>query len=299
VIKWALSRRKRPDAGGFAQPLTPSPVPQDPAPSSLTFTWIGHSTFLIRSGGISILTDPIWSDRASPVQFAGPRRHVPPGLSLEKLPLIDVVFISHDHYDHLDDHTVRLFVGRFPGTHWITPLGVGRFLRKRGASRVTELDWWERADVGNISAFCTPAKHFSGRYPWNRNSTLWSGWVIGFGNRRVFFAGDTAFHPDFADIARRFGPFDAAILPIGAYEPSWFMQAVHMSPEEAVAAYCEIASTLDASTCAFIPSHWGTFRLTDEPLAEPPERLREAWSKASLHQSHLRLISQGETTQCD
>lgn len=299
VIKWALTRRQRPDAEEPAGPLRPFPVPPDSARSGIDFTWIGHSTFLIRSGSISILTDPIWSDRASPVQFAGPRRHIPPGLSFEKLPIIDAVFISHDHYDHLDDGTVRRLVRRFPEAHWMTPLGVGAFLRKRGARRVTELDWCESADVGGISAFCTPAKHFSGRYPWNRNSTLWSGWVIGLGNYRVFFAGDTAFHPGFADISRHFGPFDAAILPIGAYEPRWFMQAVHMSPEEAVAAYCEMATSLDASACAFIPSHWGTFRLTDELLAEPPERLREAWSKASLSPAHLRLMLQGETTRCD
>lgn len=258
-------------------------------------TWIGHSSFLIQAGGLSVLTDPIWSMRASPLQFAGPHRHTPPGLPFEKLPSIDAVFLSHDHYDHLDDHTVRRLIGRFPAAKWIIPLGLREFLVKRGATDIVEMDWWGSQTFGGISAFCTPAMHFSGRYPWNRNATLWAGWVIGLGDYHVFFAGDTGLHPEFANIAQRLGPFDAAILPIGAYDPRWFMQPVHMSPEDAVAAYSGIAGAGGSSDCIFIPSHWGTFRLTDEPLDEPPKRLEAAWSEAALPEARMWLLRPGET----
>ena len=154
--------------------------------------------------------------------------------------------------------------------------------------------------MGGVSARCTPAQHFSGRYPWNRNATLWCGWVIEIGGHRVFFAGDTGLHPEFGEIVRHFGPLDAAILPIGAYEPRWFMQPVHMSPEDAVSAYLQItAETPSARKCLFIPSHWGTFRLTDEPLDEPPRLLRKAWSDAGLPEAHLSLARLGERTHPD
>lgn len=296
-LKWMVTRRNRPPEGNVPRLATTGAV--DSPGSGLSITWIGHSTFLIRAGGMSVLTDPIWSERASPFQFAGPRRHIPPGLSFDALPPIDAVFMSHDHYDHLDDATVRRLIARFPRTQWIMPLGVGPFFRARGAKDVTELDWWQDASFGSISAVCTPAQHFSGRYPWNRNATLWAGWVIGLGTRRVFFAGDTALHPEFPDIASRLGPFDLAVLPIGAYEPRWFMKAVHMNPEDAVAAYSGIAGVPGNDSCVFIPSHWGTFRLTDEPLDEPPKRLQKAWTEAALPKQCLYVLSPGETSQQD
>jgi N-acyl-phosphatidylethanolamine-hydrolysing phospholipase D len=299
LLKWVVTRRQRPPTGSIAQSSRTDTAIDGPSEGGLSVTWIGHSTFLIRAGGMSVLTDPIWSDRASPIQFVGPRRHAPPGLPFDELPPIDAVFMSHDHYDHLDDATAQRLIGRFPLAKWITPLGVGPFFRKRGAADVTELDWWQGASFGGISAVCTPAQHFSGRYPWNRNATLWSGWVIGLGVRRVFFAGDTALHPEFPDIASRLGPFDMAILPIGAYEPRWFMQAVHMNPEDAVAAYSEIAGVPGNDECIFIPSHWGTFRLTDEPLDEPPERLLKSWSEAALPKEYLCVLSPGETRSQD
>ena len=244
---------------------------------------------------MSVLTDPIWSNRASPLQFVGPRRYTPPGLVFDDLPKIDAIFISHDHYDHLDDTTVRLLIKRFPLAKWITPLKVGQFFLSRGAADVTELDWWESTSFGGITAMCTPAQHFSGRYPGNRNATLWAGWMIRLAGRRVFFAGDTALHPDFAEVATRSGPVDAAILPIGAYDPRWFMQIVHMSPEDAVAAYSAIIEVPGNEECIFIPSHWGTFRLTDEPLDEPPQLLHKSWFQAGLPENQLCLLSPGET----
>jgi N-acyl-phosphatidylethanolamine-hydrolysing phospholipase D len=190
---------------------------------------------------------------------------------------------------------VRRLISRFPRAKWFVPLRVGHFLERRGAADVAEMDWWQATASDAISAWCTPAQHFSGRYPWNRNATLWCGWVIGIGGYRVFFAGDTGLHPEFGKIARRFGPLDAAILPIGAYEPRWFMQPVHMSPEDAVSAYLQIRRGSPSDNCLFVPSHWGTFRLTDEPLDEPPRLLQKAWKEAYLPDSHLRLMRPGET----
>jgi N-acyl-phosphatidylethanolamine-hydrolysing phospholipase D len=168
-------------------------------------------------------------------------------------------------------------------------------VRQRGAANVAELDWWESRRFGRVSVDCTPAQHFSGRYPWNRNATLWVGWVIGLDGKRVLFGGDTGLHPEFANIARRFGPLHAAILPIGAYEPRWFMQPVHMNPEDATEAYRQISHSDGSGECICVPSHWGTFRLTDEPLDEPPRRLVGAWTAAALPESRLGLLNLGET----
>jgi N-acyl-phosphatidylethanolamine-hydrolysing phospholipase D len=224
---------------------------------------------------------------------------VAPGLDFDALPAIDAVFLSHDHYDHLDDGTVRRLVTRYPNAVWIVPLGVGGFLRNRGATEIAEMDWWDQRTFGRISAACAPAQHFSGRYPWNRNTTLWCGWVVGFGNARVFFAGDTGLHPEFGEISRRLGPLDVAILPIGAYEPRWFMQPVHMNPEDAASAYVRITEADGSAGCVFVPSHWGTFRLTDEPLDEPPRRLLSAWTSARLPESRLRQLQPGKTMHLD
>jgi len=295
VLKWAITRRQLVD-----DPVLPAPVLSTsrsqgflPQRDDLTITWIGHSSFLIQCDGINVLTDPIWSDRASPFSFAGPRRVVPPGVRFAELPYIDATLISHDHYDHLDDRTVRRLIERFPLMQWLVPLHVGEFLSRRGATMVTELDWWEEKRFSSFSAACTPARHFSGRYPWNRNATLWCGWTINAGSRRIFFAGDTGFHSEFRRIAAHLGPFDLVILPIGAYEPRWFMQPVHMNPSDSVAAFHEL---LDPSRqCVMVASHWGTFRLTDEPLLEPPVLTRQFWSDASLPADMLWLLGPGET----
>jgi N-acyl-phosphatidylethanolamine-hydrolysing phospholipase D len=295
-IKWMLTRSRRESATimDFAAVPSPQELPPDVS-ESLSVTWIGHSSFLIQFGGMNILTDPIWSDRASPVGFAGPKRLVPPGIALEALPRIDVTVLSHDHYDHLDDKTVRRLIAQFPAMSWLAPLGVGDFLIKRGAASVRELDWWAEAVVGSASFACTPAQHFSGRYPWNRNSTLWCGWTIRIGETAVFFAGDTGLHPEWRAIAQRFGPFDMSILPIGAYDPRWFMHPVHMTPEEAVSAFQAVAATHPEHRSLMVGSHWGTFRLTDEPVDEPPVLARRAWSEAKLSPENLWILGHGET----
>lgn len=172
-VKWMLTRSRRTSA--LPIDVVQVPVSQELPPDvsdALSVTWVGHSSFLIQLAGVNILTDPIWSDRASPVGFAGPKRLTPPAIALDALPRIDITVLSHDHYDHLDDKTVRRLVTQFPEMSWLAPLGVGDFLGKRGAASVRELDWWSEVIIGPASLACTPAQHFSGRYPWNRNATL-------------------------------------------------------------------------------------------------------------------------------
>ncbi len=190
---------------------------------------------------------------------------------------------------------MRTLIARFPEMSWLTPLGVGNFLRKHGASSVNQLDWWSEVAIGHASFARTPAQHFSGRYPWNRNATLWCGWTIRNGDTRVFFIGDTGLHPEFSAIAERFGPFDMLILPIGAYDPRWFMHPVHMAPEEAVTAFRALGSTHPEHSGVMVGSHWGTFRLTDEPLGEPPVLARRAWSEANLSPEYLWILAHGES----
>lgn len=299
-LRWQLDRRLRPP------PPDPEPAtfrlatPNFAAPRAaadrLTITWVGHATFLVQIGEWNVLTDPMWSERATPVPGIGPRRLVEPGIPFDDLPEIDAVLQSHDHYDHLDDFTVCRLEARYPGAHWLVPLGLGTFLRRRGVHEIRELDWWQETTLGPLTIGCTPAQHFSGRTPWGRNRTLWCGWSIAADGRRLFFAGDTGYHPEFTNIGKRFGPFDVALVPIGAYDPRWFMQPVHMNPEEAVQALQDVVrGTNDGRPTRMVPMHWGTFKLTDEPLDEPPERAQRAWELAGLAAEHYCVLAHGET----
>jgi N-acyl-phosphatidylethanolamine-hydrolysing phospholipase D len=260
-------------------------------------TWIGHSTCLLQVGGLNVLTDPVWSERASPVPWAGPRRVVAPPLALEALPPLDLVLLSHDHYDHFDTPTVGALVAAHPAAQWAVPLRLAEVLRELGAGAVAEFDWWERRTLatpgGPAVVTAVPAQHFSGRTPFDRDATLWCGFACEAGGRRVLFAGDTGLHPEFERIGEACGPFDAALVPIGAYEPRWFMRPVHMDPDEAVRAYVDL--TRCDGACAFVPIHWGTFKLTDEALDEPPARLAAAWRRQGLLDAQLRVLRHGET----
>lgn len=262
--------------------------------SELAITWVGHSTFLIQIGGLNLLTDPIWSERASPVAFAGPKRLTRPGIPFEMIPDIDYVLLSHDHYDHLDTETVSSICSRFPDAAWFVPLRLGRFLRKHSVQILREMDWWHSSKENGVTVACTPAQHFSGRSLLSRNRTLWCGWAVRGGGQSVFFAGDTALHPEFGIISSTFGPFDAAILPIGAYEPRWFMAAVHMNPADSVVAWEELQQPGADRPAAFVASHWGTFKLTDELLSEPPTKLRQLWKAKGLASEDLWIMRPGE-----
>jgi N-acyl-phosphatidylethanolamine-hydrolysing phospholipase D len=307
VLRWQAERRRNPRVpdpppGHFPR-VTPSFATPRARRDLITATWVGHSTVLLQVGGLNVLTDPVWSKRASPLWFVGPRRLTPPAVDFDALPPIDVVLQSHNHYDHLDSRTVRRIARRFPGATWYAPLGLPSTLRRWGVRNVVERDWWQTAEhrrsgdaAEPATIGCAPAQHFSARGLRDRNRTLWCGWTIAAAGRRVLFAGDTGLHPEFPDIAERYGPFDLVLLPIGAYEPRWFMRRVHMNPEDALEAYRALRGPYaDVPSPALLAVHWGTFRLTDEPADEPPARMRALWRAAGLPDDRLWVLAHGET----
>ena len=257
--------------------------------SVATATWIGHSTVLLQIGGVSFLTDPTWSGRASPVAFAGPRRFVPPGLALDDLPPIDFVVISHNHYDHLDLDTLRRLTERGGDTRFLVPKGNGALLQENEIGPVEELDWGEHVAVGRVRVYCTPAQHKSQRGVRDGMRALWSSWAFVAPDRRVYFGGDTGYFRGFARIADALAPFDLAFLPIGAYEPQAMMRPVHLDPEQAIEA------ARDLRTSRVMGIHFGTFDLSDEPLDEPPRRFRAAGAAAGFKDEQLWILNVGET----
>ncbi|HVT37876.1 MAG TPA: MBL fold metallo-hydrolase [Gemmatimonadaceae bacterium] len=309
ILRWTLERAWRGRFGLRAKGRAPAPVPSSlhssrSGTNELRVSWIGHSTFLLQIGGLNVLTDPMFSKRASPVRWAGPRRLTAPGIALEALPPIDLILQSHDHYDHFDDASIRALAIKHPQATWCAPLGLGDRLRARGVSQIVERDWFETAAPCSGGAFadtkvtCTPARHFSGRGLADRNATLWCGWVVETAAHRAYFVGDTAHHRDFGEIGRKCGPFDLVLMPIGAYDPRWFMRPVHMDPEEAVAAYASIVEAQTArgeNGTVMAAMHWGTFVLTDEPVDEPPRRAQAAWAAHGFSEADLWLMAPGET----
>ena len=258
----------------------------NPAADKVQITWIGHSTFLIQLEGQNILTDPVFSDRCSPLPFVGPKRVAPTGLPFDKLPRISAVLISHDHYDHLDAPTVKRLAGK---TRFFVPLGLEKWFANKGIPNVTELDWRQSSSVDPLRVHCVPAVHFSGRKPWGRNQTLWCGWVIESRLGNVYFAGDTGYGPRFKEIGKRFGPMRVSMIPIGQYLPRWFMRPVHANPADAVKIHQDVRSQHS------IGCHWGTFKLAAEPMGEPPLRLGQARKEAGIEDSRFVVLKIGET----
>jgi len=260
-----------------------------------TLTWIGHATFLLQFDGTNILTDPHCSERASPVSFAGPKRKTPPGLALEELPLIDIVVISHNHYDHLDEATVRGLYERQKERppRFFVPLGVKAFFTDLGIDEVVEMDWWDSLPLQGWTIHAVPVQHFSGRSLFDRDETLWAGWVLEHPEFKFFFAGDTGYSADFRVLGERLGPFDLAAIPIGAYEPRWFMSAVHVDPAEAVLIHQDVGARYS------VGMHWGTFLLADEDMDEPPRRLAAARAAAGIPAERFFVMQHGETRLLD
>ena len=265
--------------------------PQRPAPldgAVAVVTFIGHATFLIQTAAGNFLTDPMYSDRAGPFGLLGPRRVRQPAVRFEDLPAISTVLLSHNHYDHCDRATLARLAKRFDPVV-ITPIGNGALVKSTGLRKVEELDWWQDAKTSTLPLTLTPAHHFSARTPFDRNRALWGGFMIAIAHRRIYFAGDSAYAPFFREVRRRFGPIDLALLPIGAYEPRWFMQAVHMNPAEALQAH------LDLEASESIAMHFGTFQLTTEGIDEPVRALEQARLAHHVEPSAFRAIGFGES----
>jgi L-ascorbate metabolism protein UlaG (beta-lactamase superfamily) len=248
-------------------------------------TWIGHATYLVQLGGKSLLIDPIFSMRIATVP-----RNGPPSVLREHLPKIDVVLITHNHRDHMDAPSL-LSLGH--EAVYVVPQGLGDWFRKRGFPKIVELSWWEEKDVEGFDITFVPSQHWSRRGLFDQNESLWGGYVIARDGLRVYHSGDTAWFDGFAEIGRRVGKIDAAMLPIGAYEPRWFMRTQHIDPIEAIAAYEALGAE------RFIAMHWGTFKLTDEDLLEPPEVLRTHWQGRGLSESRLEIPAIGEIVRLD
>lgn len=261
-------------------PVRPAALPAL-SPGAASVTWIGHASFLLRTGGATVLVDPVLSPR---IPGAG-RRLTPPGI--DPLPPVDVLLISHNHYDHLDAPTVR----RLPrDTRVVVPGGLGRWFSRRGFTAVTELDWWESVPVGELTIDLVPAHHWSRRGPFDTCATLWGGWVLTTGNGlRLYHGGDSAYGPFFARIGARYPGIDVAMLQVGGYEPRWFTREVHTDPEEAVAAVSDLGAA------AMVPMHWGAFQLSVEPLLEPLRRTRAAWAAAGYDRAQLWELAIGES----
>ena len=265
-----------------------NPSPLRVAGPDLRVTFINHATVLIQMEGINILTDPIWSERASPVSWVGPKRRNPPGLQFEHLPPIDFVLISHNHYDHLDIQTLKRLCSEHR-PRFIVGLGNRALFEKHGIDGVTELDWWQAMEIRQgLRIACVPARHFSGRGFSDVDATLWCGYVVEGSSGNVYFAGDTALGSHFQEIRNRFSPLRLALLPIGAYLPAWFMKPIHLSPEDAVEAH----HILDADVSMAI--HFGTFPLGDDGEFEPVMKLREALSSKGQGRSPFWVLERGE-----
>lgn len=266
-------------------------------------TWIGHATALAQLGGLTLLTDPIFSQRASPLPFAGPRRQQPPGVATADLPHVDLVLVSHNHYDHLDDASARALARQRGGPPlFVVPLGLKSWLAQRGIHHAVELDWWKShtlaAPGGEVEVTLVPAQHWSARGLSDRMATLWGGFAVFAPDCHLFYAGDTAYSRDFGDMRARFshrqgagqgGGFDMALLPIGAYEPRWFMASQHVNVQEAVKIHHDLGAKRSLGV------HWGTFELTDEPLDEPPRVLAARRQALGMPDDEFFVMAIGQT----
>jgi L-ascorbate metabolism protein UlaG (beta-lactamase superfamily) len=268
----------------------PSQVPVEPrkppipGAGEVAVTFIGHATFLMQSPDATVLVDPVYARRAGPFPFVGPVRVRAPGVRFEDLPPISTVLQTHNHYDHCDLRALRRLERSFH-PKFVTPLGNARLLRSAGATRIVELDWWETDGAVTV----TPAQHFSARTPFDRNRALWGGFLIEIGGRRILHAGDSGYGPHFREIGARLAPIDLALLPIGAYEPRWFMKDIHMNPAEAVQAHLDLGATRS------IAMHFGTFQLTPEGIDEPIRELAKALRERGVPPERFRVVEVGHS----
>ena len=293
-IAWNRFVRRRMPEGWSSWPArldnTAYPAPPTAlAAGEIAATFIGHASFLIRVGELAVLTDPVFSERCSPTQLVGPKRVRPPGLALAALPKIDLILLSHNHYDHMDLAALRALRRRFAGVPIVTALGNRDYLAGKGIAEAVELDWWEARQFGEATVTATPARHFAARTLWDRNKTLWCGLSLAYRGQRIYFAGDSGYTKFFAEIGARLGPPDLALLPIGAYEPRWMMAPVHMNPAEAVKAFGDLRAR------QAIGMHYGVFQLTAEPIDAPPRDLALALTEAGIPPARFAALDIGAT----
>ncbi|CAD5126212.1 DgyrCDS14382 [Dimorphilus gyrociliatus] len=266
---------------------------ENPPTDKIQFVWIGHATFLIQMEGLNILTDPVFSHRIGPVSFIGQARYRKPAMTINELPKIDAIVISHDHYDHLDYNSVKSLNERYGNNlRWFIPLGRGKWLKDCGIEKVTELDWWEESDTSlkGVKFVCTPCQHWCKRNLTDTYKALAGSWCIIGQQQKFFFAGDTGYCASFKQIGYHYGPFTLAAIPIGAYEPRHFLQPQHVNPEEAISIYEDIKAK------HFVPMHWGTFLLSFEPILEPPKRILEEVKRRNLTADYFHLPKLGQVT---
>jgi L-ascorbate metabolism protein UlaG (beta-lactamase superfamily) len=285
MLKWV--RHREPGAWKEISEAVPSDPPDRVEGDRIVTTFVNHSTFLIQTMGKNILTDPVWSERASPVPFAGPRRMRPPGIRFEDLPEIDIILLTHNHYDHLDIKTLTRLVDKYHPKIYC-PLGVGLYLERKGIGNVKEMDWWDSSEIdAGISVICTPAQHFSGRGMFDRDRTLWCGFALVTRKGSIYYSGDTGYGNFFGEIAEKISPIRLAFLPIGAYKPEWFMAPIHTSPSDALKIYHEIGSPKS------IAMHFGTFPLADDGMEEAVAELEKLKSGGSEMENWFIALEEG------
>jgi N-acyl-phosphatidylethanolamine-hydrolysing phospholipase D len=303
IMKWQFGAYNEPviqaAPGHFIYPE----LKEEFNPNAPSCTWINHSTFLVRYHGINFLTDPIFMNRCSPFQWIGPKRKHPPALAIDELPEIHYVLISHDHYDHLCKKSVLELFQRFPKITWIVPHGVKKWFNKLGIEKVKEFSWWEQgiekilSHPVEIVFTAVPAQHFSGRAMWHADRTLWCGWVVQFNSpldkspKQFYFVGDTGYNPtDFKKIGDRMGSMDLSMIPIGTYSPKAFMASIHIGPDSAVKIHTEVKSKRS------IGMHWKTFKLSNEPMHQPPYDLYHEMVKNQLNPLDFLAVDPGRPT---
>lgn len=285
VLKWKMTADTVPWPERVAnknyplRPLTPT--------EKVNATFINHATYLLQFPNVNILTDPVYSDRASPFTFMGPKRVREPGIPFDLLPKIDVVLVSHNHYDHLDIETLKNIDAKFHPL-FLVALGDDKHLLKAGIQNVKALDWWEEVRVQNVRITFAPSQHWSARSLWDKNECLWGSFMMDSGSVKVYHAGDTGYGPHFLDIKTRLGAPDLALLPIGAYKPRWFMKHHHMDPEDAVKAHADLGAGRS------LAMHFGTFQLTDEGIDEPVRDLSISLQKSNIPTDRFMVLEEGQ-----
>ena len=283
-LKWSFTNKKPElvaiDSSDEWKELTPT--------STDYLVWIGHATYLINKDGLTILTDPVFSKRASPVRFAGPKRLIPPAIPIDQLPNIDVITVSHNHYDHLDLRSLKKIYKANPNAIFLVPKGDKKRLERRGIENVKEFLWWEDIEIKGSKFTFTPVQHWSARGIADRNKSLWGGWFMNLKSELIYHAGDTGYSSDFIETKKRLGSPSLSLIPVGAYAPRWFMKTNHVNPPEAIQVAIDLESERNFGM------HWGTFQLTDEEIMEPPELLNQALEERGLSEDFFKVLKPGQ-----